>query len=376
MEEIDIAIIGAGVIGLAVASCVAREGRTVFIFERNSTFGQETSSRNSEVIHAGIYYPEGSLKAKTCVEGKRLLYELCEKADIPYKRIGKVIIAKEHAEIAHLETLLIKGTTNGVEDLQIIDGNELKQIEPHVEGCAALLSPSTGIIDSHRLMQVLLSQAKDHDADIIYRTEVIRVNKQGDRFVVTGKVARDEEYTFNARIVINCAGLHSDIVAESAGINIKEAHYLLHYCKGEYFRVASSKTQLVSHLIYPVPEALSLGIHLIPDLGGGLRIGPNAFYVKRTSEDYSVSDENKGKFLSSAQSLLPVLGEDDIYPDTAGIRPKLQGPGEGIRDFVITHEDEKGLCGLINCIGIESPGLTAALAIGKYVGKMVDDILK
>ncbi|MBU1863669.1 MAG: NAD(P)/FAD-dependent oxidoreductase [Candidatus Omnitrophica bacterium] len=375
MDTIDITIIGAGVIGLAVASCVAGKGRSVFIFEKNGSFGQEASSRNSEVIHAGIYYPAHSLKAKMCVEGKHLLCELCEAAHIPHKRIGKVIVARDVAEIPLIESLMRRGKNNGVDDLCIIDKRALNRLEPHVCGFCALHSPSTGIIDSHRLMQVLLSKATEREADILYGVEVLGAEKVHAGYVVRSRNMQGDESSFFSRMVINCAGINADTITQSVGINVQQAGYVVYPCKGEYFRVNAEKASLINRLVYPVPDAVSLGMHLTPDLAGGVRIGPNATYVDRNHIMYDVGEQQRKEFFTLAQRLVPSLEEEDIFPDTAGIRAKLQGPGDEIRDFVIAHEDKKGFPGFINLLGIESPGLTASLAIGKYVGTMVNEVL-
>jgi len=375
MEEIDVAIIGAGVIGLAIASYSARKGRSVFIFEKNDSCGQETSSRNSEVIHAGIYYPAGSLKAHTCVEGRHLLYDFCEAYHIPYQRCGKLIVARDVTECAHLEELLHKGNTNGVDDLCLIDQQQLHTLQPHVCGIRALYSPSTGIFDTHHFMHTLLGKAKEQDADIIYRAQVCAIEKKTQGYCVSYGNSQGKKESFIARIVINAAGLHADTVAAYPGINCDDANYRLWYCKGEYFRVSTGKGTGITHLIYPPPSAVSLGIHITPDLGGGLRIGPNAFYIDRGPIDYTVAEDHKEAFLNAARTLLPNLNDEDIFPDTAGIRPKLQGPDDPVKDFVIAHEEQLGFPGFINVLGIESPGLTASLAIGKRVARIVNALL-
>lgn len=372
MEKIDIAIVGAGVVGLAIAQSVARKNRSVYIFEKNVLFGQETSSRNSEVIHAGIYYQKGSLKARLCVEGKALLYEFCDRHTVPYRKTGKVIVASHEKECAYIEALYAKGRANGVDDLALIDQEFLRKLEPNVRGIAALYSPSTGIFDTHVYMEKLLGCAKDNGADIVYDAEVMGLAKGHEGFVVTVRNGAGAQESFLAATVINAAGLDADTVAACAGIDCASAQYRLKYCKGEYYRIHAHKTHLINGLVYPVPDEVSLGIHLTPDLAGGVRIGPNATYIERSAKEYGVGDDARETFFSDAHKLLPMLDEEDIFPDTAGIRPKLQGPGEPVKDFVISHEAEKGMPGLINLIGIESPGLTASLAIGKYVCAMIE----
>ena len=369
MEEIEIAIIGAGVVGLAIAAEVAK-GREVYVLEKNETFGQETSSRTSEVIHAGIYYPLGSLKAKLCVAGNAMLYELCEEHGIGYKKLGKLVVATEDEEIKELEGLLENGQKNGI-SLEFLSKGEVRKLEPKVSAVAAIFSPSTGIVDSYGLMKYFLGVAKDNNAKIVYKAKVVGIEKLTDKYKVTVEDTAGN-FSFLTRVLINSAGLNSDRIAEVAGIDIAKAGYQLHYCKGEYFSTSQAVTK---RLIYPVPKPNEggLGIHIIPDLQGRIRLGPNAQYVDKI--DYKVDEKWKREFYDSAKKLLPFIEYDDLEPDFAGIRPKLQGPGEDFRDFVIRHEHDKGLEGFINLIGIESPGLTASPAIAKYVRSIVDEIL-
>ena len=371
----DITIIGAGVVGLAIAAQVAGQRKAVYLLEKNEGFGQETSSRHSGVIHSGIYYPAGSLKAKLCVEGNRLLYELCQKHGIGYKKLGKLIIASGDEETAQLQELKEKGKVNGAGGLRIISRSELKKLEPNVEGVAALLSPSTGIIDSHALMEYFVARAKDGGAEVAYNKEVVGIEKLGNGYKVTVDEGDTGEFSFETRILINCAGLYCDKIAELAGINIARAGYRLHYCKGEYFSVGGGKSKLVKRLIYPVPElkGTGLGVHVTLDLEGRMRLGPNTEYVDGI--DYTVDSRHKQTFYNSAKKMLPFIEYEDLEPEMAGIRPKLQGPGEDVKDFVIRDEIDKGLPGLINLIGIESPGLTSSPAIGRYVASMVKGTL-
>jgi len=371
LAEIDVAIIGAGVIGLATACEIAQGKKEVFVFEKNRTFGLETSSRNSEVIHAGIYYPEDSLKAKLCVEGKSLLYKLCDKHNIAYKMSGKIIVAADENETAQLEGLYEQGRRNGVEDLMLLSRTELKKLEPNVEARAGLLSPSSGILDSHTLLKFLYSQARGKGAKFVFGTEVVGIERAGTKYKVQIK-DRDGVSAFVAHVVVNCAGLNSDRIAQLAGIDIATAGYKLHYCKGEYFSLDSKYRNLTSRLIYPVPEQAGHGIHWRQGLDGRVLLGPSAYYVEAI--DYVVDETHKQYFYNSAKRFLPFVELEDLAPESAGIRPKLQGPEEDFRDFVITHEEEAGFPGLINLIGIESPGLTASPAIARYVGRMVDEL--
>jgi L-2-hydroxyglutarate oxidase LhgO len=371
LAEIDVTIIGAGIAGLAIAGEIARQKSSVFVFEKNHSFGLETSSRNSEVIHAGIYYPEESLKARLCVEGKRLLYELCDKHDIAYKKLGKIIVAASENEITQLEKLHEQGRKNGVEDLILLSQTELRKLEPNVEARAGLLSPSSGILDSHTLLKFLYNQARERGAEFVFGTEVIGIERMGAKYRV--EIGDCEGISaFISQIVINAAGLNSDRMARLAGIHIAKAGYKLHYCKGEYFSLSSKYRNLVSRLIYPTPEQAGHGIHMTMGLDGRVRLGPNARYVQTV--DYAVDETQKEVFYNSAKRFLPFVELEDLEPEFAGIRPKLQNPSDTFRDFVIAHEEKAGFPGLINLIGIESPGLTASLAIARYVGRMVKEL--
>ena len=371
LAEINVAIIGAGVIGLATAREIAQEKKEVFVFEKNRTFGLETSSRNSEIIHAGIYYPEDSLKAKLCVEGKSLLYKLCDRYNIAYKKSGKIIVAASKNETTQLENLYEQGRKNGVDDLVLLSRTELKRLEPNVEARAGLLSPSSGILDSYTLLKFLYGQAREKGAEFVFDTEVIGIERAGAKYKVQIK-DRDGISDFVAHVIVNCAGLNSDKIAQLAGIDIAKAGYKLHYCKGEYFSLSSKYRNLVSRLIYPVPEQAGHGIHLRQGLDGRVLLGPSAHYVEAI--DYAVDETQKQAFYNSTKRFLPLVELEDLAPESAGIRPKLQGPGETFRDFVIAHEEKASFPGLINLIGIESPGLTASPAIARYVDRMMDEL--
>jgi L-2-hydroxyglutarate oxidase LhgO len=367
LAEIDVAVIGAGVIGLAAAHEIAQGRKEVFVFEKNRTFGLETSSRNSEVIHAGIYYPEDSLKARLCVEGKNLLYDLCDRHNIPYKKCGKLIVAADENEIRWLQDLHEQGRKNGLDDLVLLSRTEVKQLEPGIEARAGLLSPSSGIFDCHNLLSFLHSQAREEGVKFVFGTEVIGIERASAKYKVHIR-DRDGISAFVAHVVVNCAGLNSDRIAELAGIDIAKSGYQLHYCKGEYFSLDSRYRNLITRLIYPPPEQAGHGIHWRQALDGRVLLGPSAYYVEAI--DYSVDETHKEYFYSSAKRFLPFVELKDLAPESAGIRPKLQGPDDGFRDFVITDEEKAGFPGLINLIGIESPGLTAALAIARFVGRM------
>lgn len=365
--QTDVTIIGAGVVGLAIAAEVSKKHETVVV-EKNHSHGQETSSRNSEIVHAGIYYPKNSLKAILCVEGNRLLYELCEENNIPHKKTGKLIVSSAN-QVSALESLLASGIANGVTGLEIIDEKKIKSLEPRVRGEAALYSPNSGIVDVHALMVYFESMAHSNGCLIGYNSNVSAIERIRNVYEI---IVSDEK--FSSRVVINSAGLHADKIAQLVGVDIGAANYRLHYCKGEYFYIRDSEGK-VNSLVYPLPHEnlVGLGVHSSVDMSGMLRLGPNAFYVDKIN--YDVDESHKPQFVDSAKELFDFVTEENIFPGFAGIRPKLQGPNERFRDFVIVEETEKCLPGFINLLGIESPGLTASPAIAKYVAEMVDDLL-
>lgn len=372
MESVDVVIVGAGAVGLAVAQEIASSLMSVLVVERHDSFGRETSSRNSEVIHGGMYYPAKTLKARLCVEGRHLVYEECRKYSIPHKKIGKLIVAADESEMGDLEALLHLGRENGVEGFRLIDRHELTSMEPSVVGIAALYSPETGIVDSHRLMQHYYDKAKSGGAMIVFNADVSGIDRTQDGYqVIIDNNGTDERV--HARMVINCAGLDSDMIAGFAGFDIGRLKYQLHYCKGQYFRVNVRKSRMISRLIYPVPKpkAGGLGIHATLDLAGAMRLGPDDEYLSERKQDYSSDPKRLAAFCSSAQKFMPFIERDDLSADTTGIRPKLQERGGAFRDFVIREESSNGFPGFINLIGIESPGLTASLAIAKMVSQLV-----
>jgi L-2-hydroxyglutarate oxidase LhgO len=371
----DVTIIGAGVVGLAVAARLARPGREVCVVERHDGFGRETSSRNSEVVHSGIYYPPDSLKTKLCLRGRLLTYELCERHGIRFARTGKLVVAARPDEVPDLEELLRNGRRCGVEDLVVLDKSELARLEPNVCGEAALWSPSSGIVDSHGLMRHYEGRARTNEAAFFYNAEAVGLEPAGADYRVSIRQA-GETLDVRSRVVVNSAGLESDRVAALAGIDVDRAGYRIRPCKGEYFRLRRrAAATAVDRLVYPVPrlESGGLGVHVTIDFQGQLKLGPNAFYV--SALDYEVDPGHRFQFYESARVLLPRVEPDDVEPDQAGIRPKLQGPGEGFRDFIVRREDDRGLVGLVDLVGIESPGLTAAPAIAERVESLIQDLL-
>jgi len=366
-EAVDVAIIGAGVVGLAIAEVLAVKNRQVVVLEKNNSFGLETSSRNSEVIHAGIYYPKEFLKSSLCLQGNRLLYDWCENHSVPYRRIGKLIVATNEEECADLERIKITAEDNGVEKLEHWGLRQLKAKEPEVKALAAIFSPITGIIDTHRLMQTLQVSAEGKDAIITYRSEVTAIYFDG---AIWDLEINNGEYRINTKTIINSAGLHADHIAAFAGIEVDAAGYRLKPCKGNYF--AATPAPKINHLIYPVPvkNNVGLGIHATLDLSGRVRFGPDSRYLSDNQTlDYTVDEALKPAFQESISKYLPEVSIDALTPDMSGIRPKIQGGGDPPMDFIIKEEGDRGLPGLINLIGIESPGLTACLAIGEYVKK-------
>ncbi|MFC2140593.1 NAD(P)/FAD-dependent oxidoreductase [Candidatus Auribacterota bacterium] len=376
MEQIDITIIGAGVIGLSIASFLAAPKRKVFLLEKNDSFGQETSSRNSEVIHSGIYYPFNSLKHRLCVDGRRMLYDFCSKFNIKYEKTGKLIVAQTEQELDDLEALYQNGVKNEVEGLKIIDEKEIKKIEPNVKAIAAISSPETGIMDSHALMKQLLNQATAKECEVAYDVEVIEIKKKSQGYEITVKDTNGENFSFYSTAVINTAGLNSDKVASLVGIDIKKSKYELYYSKGQYFRLYNHKNWEIYRLIYPLPDKKhkSLGIHLTPDLNYHIRLGPDAHTIEASKLNYDIDESAAEDFFRSVKEFVPLVEKDDLYPDTAGIRPKLGPENNKFRDFIIKEESEKGFENFINLLGIESPGLTSSLAIGKYVENLVKKI--
>ncbi len=371
MEKFDYLIIGAGVVGLAVAESLSRGDKSVLVVDRNSAYGQETSSRNSEVVHGGMYYPSGSLKAKLCVEGRRLLYDFCSSNKVPYKKTGKIIVATNEQEVISLEDLLSLGRKNGVEGISIISKEEIDKLEPQVRAVAALYSTETGIIDSHKFMSALVELAKEKGAIFAYDCEFLKAEKTSEGYRVSAKNA-GEIIEIEANIIINSAGLDSDIVAEKSGFDINANGYKLHYCKGQYFRLSSLKAKMLNMLIYPVPKPSSggLGVHVTVDMAGGVRLGPDDEYLNSRIKDYSINPSDGLKFYESVSQFIPFVRPEDLSTDTTGIRPKLQEQGGVFRDFVIKDEADQGFPGFINLIGIESPGLTASLAIAKRVASL------
>jgi L-2-hydroxyglutarate oxidase LhgO len=361
IETVDTVIVGAGVIGLACARVLARSGREVLIIEQHKSFGTEISSRNSEVIHAGIYYPRGSQKALLCVRGKQLLYEFCEEFLVPYKRIGKLVVATTLDQLSSLENVRRYAEGNGVPDTLLLGADEAKEYEPEISCYGALLSPSTGIIDSHAFMLALLGDAERHGAILALGSQVVggRVAQDGIDLDIRGI----EDIALRAKLVINAAGLRATTVARLInGIPLSSIPGIF-YAKGNYFSLAGKAP--FSRLIYPLPEPGGLGVHLTLDLAGQAKFGPDVEWIDEI--DYKVDPGRSQKFYNAIRTYWPSIKEDSLIPAYAGIRPKIVGPGALDADFMIQTDKDHGVTGLVNFFGIESPGLTASLAIAERI---------
>ncbi len=362
MERIDCAVIGAGVVGLAVARALALAGREVLILEAEDAIGLHTSSRNSEVIHAGIYYPKGSLKARLCVRGRELLYGFCAARGVPHRRCGKLIVAADASQVGELDAIRARAHANGVLDVARITRDEALALEPQLSCAAALVSPSTGIIDSHALMLAYLGEAEAHGATLALRSPVRRGAARGEGSIELD-VGGDESMRVAARCVVNSAGLRAPSLARSIeGFPAARAPGES-YAKGNYYSLAARSP--FSRLVYPVPEPGGLGVHLTLDLAGRARFGPDVEWVERI--EYSVDPRRAEKFYAAIRRYWPALRDGALSPAYCGIRPKTSGPGEPAADFEIQGPRDHGVGGLVTLFGIESPGLTASLAIAEEV---------
>jgi L-2-hydroxyglutarate oxidase LhgO len=369
MPDFDITVVGAGVVGLAIAARLAEKHPNLVVLEKNEKYGMETSSRNSEVVHAGIYYPPGSLRATLCVEGRDELYSICRQHNIAHKQITKLITATNQEELKKLDPLYQNGLKNGVE-LKMLDRAETLKLEPNIKTVGAIFSPLTGILSAHELMDFFYHTALQNGATVQHRCEVVGIEpiKNGYRITIEESGLRS---SFTSEKVINAAGLSCDGVAEMIGIDPDRSGYRLVFAKGSYFAVTSSKARLISRLVYPVPHNEGLGVHALVDLGGRLKFGPDLEYLSDKHFDYAVDESKRHAFGESIRHILPAVRDEDISPDMSGMRSKLQRPGGPPRDFVIVHERERGFEGFVNLIGIDSPGLTASPAIARYVERLL-----
>jgi L-2-hydroxyglutarate oxidase LhgO len=364
-ERIECAVIGAGVVGLAVARRLALAGREVVILEAERAIGTHTSSRNSEVIHAGIYYASGSLKARLCVAGKHALYRYCAERGVAHRRIGKIIVATEESEIAELRKYRAQAEANGVTDLVWLDPHRLEELEPEVRGVAGLFSPSTGIVDSHGLMLAYLGDAEAHGAALALSSPVLagRVVQGG----IVLEVGGAQPSALECRFVVNAAGLKAQDVARSIAGVPAETIPPTYYAIGHYYSLAGRSP--FRHLIYPVARRDWLGVHVTLDLAGQVKFGPDFEWIDRI--DYRFDESREGAFYTAIRRYYPGLKEGALRPGYTGIRPRITGPGGPAQDFAIQGPREHGVEGLVNLYGIESPGLTASAAIAECVAQVL-----
>ena len=375
MDQVDVVVIGAGVVGLAIAARLSEQFHDVLVVDQHGHVGEETSSRNSEVIHAGIYYPQGSLKAELCVKGKARLYDYCKTKHIPHAALGKLIVATHADELDGLATTLEKAKANGVTDIEYVSSQQLNRIAPELNAIEALHSPSTGIIDSHAYMHSLLADLERNNGMFVGNTHCETIHKSTSGFNVTFN-SQGEKLTLKSKFVINSAGLSAQQVATSIEGMPDNQIPELHLCRGHYFSYSGKSP--FSQLIYPLPEknGAGLGIHATLDMGGQLRFGPDTEYLS-DGINYQFSPSTlaqlKSKFVAAIQRYWPNLNPEKLQPAYTGIRPKLQGPNDGVKDFVIQNGIDFDLDGLINLYGIESPGLTSSLAIADMVSEILSD---
>lgn len=366
-DRVECVVIGAGVVGLAVARALAMRGRETLVLEAEDAIGTGISSRNSEVIHAGIYYPRGTAKARLCVAGKQRLYAYCEARGVEYRRCGKLIVAADDEQVGRLERIEATARANGVDDLRRLTGREAKAMEPALSCVAALLSPSTGIIDSHAFMLALQADLEEAGGMVAFHSPVGRGRCERD--VIHLQAGADETVELTARVVINSAGLRAQELARRIEGIPEETVPPSLYAKGNYYTLQGKAP--FQHLVYPVPEPGGLGVHLTLDLAGRGRFGPDVEWIEKP--DYAVDPARAGRFYAAIRRYWPALPEGSLRPGYAGIRPKLSGPGAAAADFLIQGPEVHRVRGLVNLYGIESPGLTAALAIAEQVADAVDD---
>ena len=362
MEKVDCVVVGAGVIGLAVARALALAGREVIVLEKHDCIGNEMSSRNSEVIHAGIYYPRSSLKARFCVDGRNRLYEYCETHNLPFRRCGKFIIATDQQQQPQLQRLLENARANGVDDLVPLDRAEMQSRAPRIRCMSALWSPSTGILDSHAYLLALQGDLEDAGGVIVFDSTVNGGSVSNGLLELVVQSGADD-FRLAANTVVNCAGLGGDRLARAIdGINT-ETLPTYSYAKGNYFSHAGESP--FTSLVYPVPNEYGLGVHVTLDMSGGIRFGPDVEWVDEIG--YEVDPARGDSFYQAIRSYWPELEDGSLYPAYSGIRPKINGKGLPAVDFQVQDQGQHGVAGLINLFGIESPGLPASLALADYV---------
>jgi len=360
-ETVDCVVIGAGVVGLAVARALALAGREVIVVEAAEGIGTETSSRNSEVIHAGIYYPKGSLMAETCVQGRRMLYAYCAEHGVPHRNCGKLIVATNRQESELLASIKGRAEANGVEGMRFLSGAEAMAMEPNLQCTAALFSPTTGIVDSHSYMLALQGDAEANGAMLAFFSPVQRARVTGDGIEL--EVGGAEPMKLRARLVVNSAGLHAPDLARRIDGMPMEKVPTAYYAKGNYFTLTGRSP--FSRLIYPVPVPGGLGVHITVDMGGQAKFGPDVEWI--AGIEYSVDPHRADKFYAAVRKYWPALKDGALQPGYAGIRPKIVPQGAPAQDFTLQGPSQHGVPGLIHLFGIESPGLTASLALAEKV---------
>ncbi|AWK88063.1 NAD(P)/FAD-dependent oxidoreductase [Azospirillum thermophilum] len=380
MDRVECVVVGAGVVGLAVARRLAQAGREVVILEAADAIGTGTSSRNSEVVHAGIYYPTGSIRARLCVAGREALYAYCRDHGVEHRRLGKLIVATDEAQLPRLEAIRRQAAANGVDDLYRIDGAEARALEPNLRCVAALVSPSTGIIDSHGLMLALLGDAEAAGAALALLSPLLRAEATEDGFLL--EVGGAEPMRLGCRTLVNAAGLGSWAVARAiAGFPAEQVPPRV-LAKGNYYALAQGRSPF-SRLVYPVPEDGGLGVHLTLDLAGQARFGPDVEWLDDSALpadtpadhariDYAVDPRRADSFYGSVRAYWPGLPDGALVPAYAGVRPKLSGRGQPQADFLLQGRQAHGIAGLVNLFGIESPGLTSCLAIAGEVAGLLE----
>lgn len=369
--DYDFAVIGSGVVGLAVAELLSRRHYSVIVIEKEPRYGTGISSRNSEVIHAGIYYPAGSLKSRLCIKGKYMLYDWCKKNDVPHQRIGKYIVATDDLELARLEEIKARAADAGMNELDFLSAAEVRRNEPAIAVCGALHSPTTGIISAHGLMDSLKVHAGENGADFVFNSIVktCRKNSSNSGYELEIGDSRGETAQIEVTGIVNAAGLNSQKVASVLGAD--DEGYRMSFTKGNYFRLRGHNG-IFRRLIYPVPmpKLHGLGVHITVDLAGSVRFGPDVEPLQDGQENYDVDESRRMDFYTAVRKYFPAVSPEDLLPDMAGIRPRLSA-NKDFNDFIINEESPRGLQKVINCIGIESPGLTASLAIAEYVGSLL-----
>lgn len=366
MERMDCAVIGAGVVGLAVARELALAGREVIVLEAEDAIGTHTSSRNSEVIHAGLYYPRGSFKARFCVAGKQLLYRYCAERGIPHRNIGKVVVAVTDEETATLCGYIDKAAANGVTDLRWLSREELRELEPEVECVGGFLSPSTGIVDSHALMLAYQGDAENAGAVVVFKSPVRAGEVTGDGILL--EVGGAEPMSLLCRTVVNCGGLFAQNVARAIRGVPPESIPPQYFAKAHYYTLSGRPP--FRRLVYPVASHAHLGVHVTIDLAGQVKFGPDVTWVDGV--DYAFDTAREPLFYEAIRKYYPGLKQGQLQPGYTGIRPKVSGPSEPAADFVIRGPADHGVPGLVNLYGIESPGLTASLAIAGHVAGLLN----